>query len=357
MDGLIMSEDSTPQSNSLKIDTSLMFDPVKVGAMAAELEQVGFDGAYTFEGQNDPFISLAAAAMSTRRMELMTSIAVAFARNPMSLAYQANDLQLLSGGRFILGLGTQVKAHIERRFNMPWSKPASRMREMVCAIKAIWESWETGDRLKFEGEFYQHTLMSPTFSPGANPHGAPRIYIAGVGPLMTQVAAEVGEGLFVHPFHTPQSLTRVTLPAVQAGLEIAGKQRRDFDIAAQVITATGLNEEQMAAAEFSCRSQIAFYASTRAYLPVLAAHGWEAMQPEANRLSKEGKWAEMAALVDDEILHTFALVGEPAQVAKQLVERFAGQVERVSPVIYAAETAVLSVLLEEIRALQGQTPA
>jgi probable F420-dependent oxidoreductase len=337
----------------MQIDTSLMFDPVKAGGMAAELEAVGFDGAYTFEGQNDPFISLAAAAMNTERMELMTSIAVAFARNPMSLAYQANDLQLLSGGRFILGLGTQVKAHIERRFNMPWSKPAARMREMVRAVKTIWDCWESGEKLKFEGEFYQHTLMSPTFSPGANPHGAPKIYIAGVGPLMTQVAAEVGEGLFVHPFHTPQSLAQLTLPAVQAGLDAAGKQRSDFDIAAQVITATGLDEEQMAAAEFSCRSQIAFYASTPAYLPVLAAHGWEDMQAETNRLSREGKWAEMAALVDDEILHTFAVVGEPAQVARQLVERFDGQVERVSPVIYAADTALLSTLLGEIRTLQA----
>ncbi|MCZ6830605.1 MAG: TIGR03617 family F420-dependent LLM class oxidoreductase [Gammaproteobacteria bacterium] len=348
-----MSKIETSKINTLKIDTSLMFDPVRVGAMAAELEAVGFDGAYTFEGQNDPFISLAAAAMNSQRMELMTSIAVAFARNPMSLAYQANDLQLLSGGRFILGLGTQVKAHIVRRFNMPWSKPAARMREMVRAIKAIWESWETGDRLQFEGEFYRHTLMSPTFSPGANPHGTPKIYIAGVGPLMTQVAAEVGEGLFVHPFHTPESLARVTLPAVQSGLDSAGKQRSDFDIAAQAITVTGLNEEQLAAAEFSARSQIAFYASTPAYLPVLAVHGWEALQLEANRLSKEGKWAEMAALIDDDMLHTFAVIGEPAQVAQKLMQRFDGKVERVSPVIYSADTALLSTLLEEIRALQG----
>ena len=185
--------------------------------MAAQLEGTGFDGAYTFEGQHDPFISLAAAAMQTERMELMTSIAVAFARNPMSLAYQANDLQLLSKGRFILGLGTQVKAHIERRFNMPWSKPAARMRELVQAVKEIWRCWETGEKLGFEGEFYQHSLMSPTFSPGANAFGAPAIFVAGVGPLMTQVAAEVGEGLFVHPFHSSQSLQSLTLPAVEKG--------------------------------------------------------------------------------------------------------------------------------------------
>ncbi len=337
--------------SNLKIDSSLMFDPVKVGTMAAQMEAVGFDGAYTFEGQHDPFISLASAAVKTERLELMTSIAVAFARNPMSLAYQANDLQLLSEGRFILGLGTQVKAHIERRFNMPWSKPAARMRELVLAVKTIWSCWETGDKLNFEGEFYQNSLMVPTFSPGANPFGAPDIFVAGVGPLMTQVAAEVGEGLFVHPFHSPHSLQHLTMPAVEKGLQLAGKTRADFTIAAQLITATGLNEEEMQAAEFSARSQIAFYGSTPAYLPVLQQHGWEGLQPEANRLSKEGKWMEMAALVDDEMLRTFAVVGEPADVARQIVDRFANKVERVSPVIYSPSPDLLGVLLGEIQAL------
>jgi probable F420-dependent oxidoreductase len=338
---------------TMKIDSSLMFDPVKVGDMAAQLEGAGFDGAYTFEGQHDPFISLAAAAMKTERMELMTSIAVAFARNPMSLAYQANDLQLLSKGRFILGLGTQVKAHIERRFNMPWSKPAARMRELVQAVKEIWRCWESGEKLGFEGEFYQHNLMSPTFSPGANAFGAPPVFIAGVGPLMTQVAAEVGEGLFVHPFHSAHSLQSLTLPAVEKGLAIAGKARTDFCIAAQVITATGLTEEELQAAEFSARNQIAFYGSTPAYLPVLQAHGWEALQPEANRLSKEGKWAEMAALVDDEMLRTFAVIGEPADVARQILDRFDGQVERVSPVIYSPSPDLLRLLLSSIREMQS----
>jgi len=337
--------------SNLKIDSSLMFDPVKVGTMAAQMEAVGFDGAYTFEGQHDPFISLASAAVKTERLELMTSIAVAFARNPMSLAYQANDLQLLSEGRFILGLGTQVKAHIERRFNMPWSKPAARMRELVLAVKTIWSCWETGDKLNFEGEFYQNSLMVPTFSPGANPFGTPDIFVAGVGPLMTQVAAEVGEGLFVHPFHSPHSLQHLTMPAVEKGLQLAGKTRADFTIAAQLITATGLNEEEMQAAEFSARSQIAFYGSTPAYLPVLQQHGWEGLQPEANRLSKEGKWMEMAALVDDEMLRTFAVVGEPADVARQIVDRFANKVERVSPVIYSPSPDLLGVLLGEIQAL------
>ncbi len=340
-------------SKPLKIDSSLMFDPVKVGEMAADLEQAGFDGAYTFEGQNDPFISVAAAAMKTNKLDLMTSIAVAFARNPMNIAYQANDLQLLSEGRFILGLGTQVKAHIERRFGMPWSKPAARMREMVEAIREIWRCWDSGDKLSFEGDFYQHTLMSPTFSPGTNRFGTPDIYIAGVGPLMTRVAAEVADGLFVHPFHSPASLNELTMPAIEKGLANSDKKREDFTIAAQVITATGTTEEEMQAAEFSARNQIAFYGSTPAYLPVLEQHGWEGLQPEALRLSKEGKWMEMAALVDDEMLHTFALVGEPAEVAGKLAQRFSGQVERVSPVIYSPSATLLKTLLDEIRGVQS----
>ena len=334
----------------MKIDGALMFDPVRVGAMAAQLEEVGFDGAYTFEGQSDPFISVAAAAMHTQKMDLMTSIAVAFARNPMSLAYLGNDLQNLSGGRFILGLGAQVKAHIERRFSMPWGKPASRMREMVLAIRTIWDSWQTGERLKFEGEFYQHTLMSPVFSPPPNEFGLPKIYIAGVGPVMTEVAAEVGDGYFVHPFNTQQSMDKLSLAAVQRGLDKAGKSRDYYNVAVQVMTATGLNDESMEAAIGSARNQIAFYASTPAYLPVLECHGWEALQPEALKLTREGKWLELSKLVDDDMLNTFAVVGTPAEVARQLVERYNGKADRISPVVYQPDLELLSALLGEIGA-------
>lgn len=332
----------------MKIDSSLMFEPVKVGAMAASLEEAGYDGAYTFEGQSDPFISVAAAAMHTTKMELMTSIAVAFARNPMNLAYLGNDLQNLSGGRFILGLGAQVKAHIERRFDMPWSKPASRMAEMVQAIRAIWNTWQTGERLRFEGEFYQHTLMSPVFSPPPNEYGMPKIFIAGVGPRMTEVAAEVGDGYFLHPFNTQHSMETLSLAAINRGLENAGKAREDFCVSAQVMTATGLNDEGMAAAIESARNQVGFYASTPAYLPVLECHGLEAMQPEANALIREGKWAELSSLVDDDILNTFAVVGTPAEVGKKIAERFGGKVERVSPVAYQPDVELLTQLRREI---------
>ncbi len=332
----------------MKIDGSLMFDPVKVGEMAPQLEAAGFDGAYTFEGQSDPFIACTTAAMTTQKMELMTSIAVAFARNPMSLAYLGNDLQNVSRGRFILGLGSQIKAHIERRFSMPWSKPAARMREMVQAIQAIWHAWETGEKLEFEGEFYTHTLMPPLLTPPVNQYGAPKIYVAGVGPLMTQVAAEVGDGYFMHPFNTARSMDELSLVAVNKGLEITGKSREEFDISAQIITAAGTDEESLQSAIFSARSQIAFYASTPAYAPILQCHGWEGIQPEITALSKAGKWMEMGQLITDEMLNTFAVVGTPAEVGAQIVSRFKGKVDRVSPILYQPDLKLLTQVREEI---------
>jgi probable F420-dependent oxidoreductase len=333
----------------MKIDTSLMFDPAKIGEMAPALEQAGFDGAYTFEGQGDPFIGLTAAAMTTERMELMTSIAVAFARNPMSLAYLGNDLQLLSKGRFTLGLGSQVKSHIERRFSMPWGKPVTRMREVVIATKAIWHSWQSGEKLKFEGQYYQHTLMNPTFSPGPNPYGVPKIYMAGVGPKMTEAAAEVSDGYFVHPFHSAKSFAELSMPALQRGLQNAGKSLSDFDISAQLVTATGLNDEQLQTAISSARNQIAFYGSTPAYLPVLQVHGWEGMQLQWSQMAREGKWLEMAASVTDEMLDTFAVVGSPEEVAAKIKARCEGLMDRVSPVIYQPDIELLQVLLNAIR--------
>jgi probable F420-dependent oxidoreductase len=318
--------------------------------MAAELEEAGFDGAYTFEGQSDPFISVAAAAMNTQKMELMTSIAVAFARNPMNLAYLGNDLQNLSGGRFVLGLGAQIKAHIERRFSMPWSKPAARMREMVLAIRTIWDCWQTGEKLKFEGEFYNHTLMPPMFNPGPNAFGVPRIFIAGVGPIMTEVAAEVGDGYFLHPFNTAKSMDELSLAAIERGLAKAGKAREGYEVSAQVVTATGLDEESLQAAIFSAKSQIAFYASTPAYLPVLKCHGWEDLQVEANRYTREGKWMEMTDLIDDDMLNTFAVVGTPAEVAQQIATRFKGKVDRISPVVYQPDVALLTEVRQQISA-------
>jgi probable F420-dependent oxidoreductase len=334
----------------MKIDTSLMFDPVKVSEMAGELEDAGFDGAYSFEGQSDPFITIAAAAMKTSKMDLMTSIAVAFARNPMSLAYLGNDLQLLSQGRFIMGLGTQVKSHVEHRFSMPWGKPVTRMREIVLATKEIWRCWETGDRLKFEGEYYHHTLMNPTFSPAPNPFGAPKIYMAGVGPNMTACAGEVADGYFVHPFHSARSFDELSMPNLQRGLDRADKSMDDFIISGQVITATGANDEKLQSAIGSARGQIAFYGSTPAYKPVLEVHGWEDMHDKWKKMAKAGEWLEMTTSVTDEMLETFALVGTPEEIASKMKARCGGKMDRVSPVIYQPDTELLKALLTALKA-------
>ncbi|MDY0006962.1 MAG: TIGR03617 family F420-dependent LLM class oxidoreductase [Spongiibacteraceae bacterium] len=334
----------------MKIDGSLMFDPVQVGPLAQALEAAGFDGAYTFDGQSDAFIGAAVAATATTRLEIMTSIAVAFARNPMSLAYLANDLQNLSQGRFILGLGTQVQAHIERRYSMPWGQPVARMRETVAAIRSIWSSWQSGERLAFEGAFYRHTLMSPTFSPPPSAHPLPPIYLAAVGPKMTAMAAEVADGVFIHPFNSAQSFAELTLPSLEAGLTAAGRPRSALTLSAQVITATGLSEQHFEQAVNSARTQIAFYGSTPAYLPVLKAHGWEALQPRWHAWIRAGDWGALGASVDDEMLHTFAVVGTPEAVGRQIAQRYAGKVDRISPVVYQPDAPLLAALRKAISA-------
>lgn len=334
----------------MKVDASLMFDPAMVGEMANKLEGVGFDGVYSFEGQADPFIALAAAAMTTKQMDLMTSIAVAFARNPMSLAYLGNDLQLLSKGRFSLGLGTQVKSHVEHRFSMPWGKPLTRMRDMVSAIRAIWASWETGERLNYTGEYYHHTLMNPTFAPKVNPYGWPKIYLAGVGPKMTEAAGELADGYFVHPFHSEHSYRELSEPNLKKGMDTAGKARKDFIVSAQIITATGMDDKQLQDAIFSARNQIAFYGSTPAYMPVLEAHGWEGMQPQWAKLAKTGDWMGMAESVTDEMMDAFVVIGKPSEVAEKLQARCGQTMDRISPVIYNADTELLAELLKAIKA-------
>ncbi len=315
----------------MKVDGALLVDdPAEAGPLARRLEQAGYDGGFSFEGRHDPFLPLAVAAQQTERLELLPAIAVAFARNPMLLANLAYDMQLLSKGRFILGLGTQIRPHIERRFSMPWSRPAARMRELVLAIRAIWASWEEDARLDFRGEFYTHTLMTPVFNPGPNPFGLPRIFCAGVGPRMTEVVGEVADGFLVHPFHTPEFLRQVTLPALERGLQRAERERGDFEIGAQLILALGDDEESLEAAKNGARAQISFYGSTPAYRPVLDCIGLGDLQTELHRLSKEGRWLEMAGRVDDNLLERIAVVGGRAEAAAKIRARCAGLVDRVS---------------------------
>jgi probable F420-dependent oxidoreductase len=307
----------------LKVSGMLGADLGMAPLAIAELERRGYDALFSAEINNDPFFPLVLAAEHSQSIDLTTSIAVAFARNPMTLAQQAWDLQQYSGGRFTIGLGSQIKPHITRRYSMPWSKPAARMREFVLAMRAIWDSWESGEKLDFNGEFYQHTLMTPMFKPVNRGYGAPGVMIAGVGPLMTETAAEVGDGLVAHGFTSRKYLQEVTLPAVQRGLEKAGREREGFNISCPVMVASGHTEEAFTQNLQAMRAQIGFYTSTPAYRPVLELHGWGDLQERANQLTREGRWTELADLVDDEMLNTFALVCEdPAEVPRQLHQRY-----------------------------------
>ncbi|SDL14268.1 probable F420-dependent oxidoreductase, MSMEG_2256 family [Lentzea albidocapillata subsp. violacea] len=310
----------------MKLDSAAVdYTPGEAGAIAKRAEDRGYDGFWLAETKHDPFLALAGAAASTERIELGTAIAVAFARNPMTVATTANDLQLLSGGRFNLGLGSQVEAHITKRFAMPWGRPAARMREFVLAIRAIWHAWETGERLAFRGEFYQHTLMTPFFDPGPNPHGTAPIYLAGVGGLMTEVAGEVADGFLCHNFTTERYLREVTLPALERGRAKAGKTLEGFEISGPVFAAT--NDQEIA----DVKRQIAFYGSTPAYRPVLDLHGWGALHEELHRMSRRQQWAEMSELITDEVLAEFCVLGTPETVTAALLDRYGDVVTRVSP--------------------------
>jgi probable F420-dependent oxidoreductase len=314
----------------MKIDGGIGFDRTGIVAAARAAEELGYDGAWSAETSHDPFIPLAVAAGATEKLTLATGIAVAFARNPMNLAVLANDLQELSGGRFILGLGSQIKPHITKRYSMPWSHPAPRMRELILAIRAIWECWATDGTLSFRGDYYTHTLMTPFFNPGPNPFGNPKILLAGVGELMTEVAGEVGDGMLVHGFTTERYLREVSLPALERGAARAGKTRADLIVSYPGFVITGATEEDMAAATTAVKAQIAFYGSTPAYRPVLDLHGWGDLQPELNTLSKRGEWAAMGELIDDDVLAAFSIVCPLAEVAERVTARYGGLVDRFS---------------------------
>jgi probable F420-dependent oxidoreductase len=323
--------------------------PLDAEQAAITAEQTGYDGTLMPETQHDPFVALALAARATRRITLSTGIAVAFARSPMTTAMAANDIQTLSQGRFFLGLGSQVKAHIERRFSMPWSQPAARMKEYIEAVRAIWASWQTGERLNFTGEFYSHTLMTPFFSPGPNEFGTPPIWIAAVGEGMAETAGRSADGLIAHGFTTRQYLTDVTLPAVRRGADAAGRSAADVGVSVSPFVALG-SGAALEKAIAAVRGQIAFYASTPAYRGVMELHGWEETADRLHSLSTRGGWAEMGALVTDEMLQEFAAIGTPAEVGATLRERFDGLATRMSFYApYEVEPEVWPELLAAVR--------
>ncbi|HWC40145.1 MAG TPA: LLM class F420-dependent oxidoreductase [Acidimicrobiales bacterium] len=314
----------------MRVDGGVGVDLETAGASARETEAAGYDGAWSAETGHDPFLPLLLAAEHTERLELGTGIAVAFARNPMNLASMANDLQAYSKGRFMLGLGSQIKPHIEKRFSMPWSHPAARTRELILAMRAIWGSWNEGTRLDFKGDFYTHTLMTPFFNPGPNRYGAPKVFLAAVGELMTTVAGEVADGLLAHGFTTERYLREATIPALERGLAVSGRRREDVQVSYPAFVVTGTSEAEMADAARGVRAQIAFYGSTPAYRPVLELHGWGELQTQLNTLSKQGEWMKMAELIDDDVLQTFAVVAEPEDVPARILARVGDVVDRIT---------------------------
>lgn len=317
----------------MQIDGPLYAQLGNAAAESKRLQGLGYDGVYTLEGPGDPFLPLALAAEHCPGLTLATGIAVAFPRNPAHIAYQAWDLQRYSGGNFMLGLGSQVRAHIEKRFGIDFDPPASRMREYILAVKAFFDCWQNDVPLDFQGKFYRHTLMTPMFNPGPLDCGPPPVLLGAVGPRMTEIAGEVADGLIVHPFNTIPFLRERQLPALQRGRDAAVAAVDDFTVQVAAICVTGTTEEEYQAAEATVKGLLAFYGSTPAYLPPMEAVGYADLQPELNRLSKQGRWEEMSALIDDDFLKAFAVTGEPDTIASQLLEKYQGIATRLS--IYA----------------------
>ena len=325
----------------MKVMTAL-FGPVGAIERAQALRDAGASGVFTFEGPHDVFTPLTLAS-TVGGLDLMTNVAIAFPRNPIHLAHQAIDHQILTKGRFTLGLGTQIRTQIEKRFGADFDRPVARMTELVAALRAIFDTWSDGARLDFKGEFYRHTLMTPTFTPRDNPYGPPPIYVGALGPRLTKATAQHADGLLVMPFGNKKFLHEVTMAAVDEGLAAGGRTRADLAIVPEIIVSVGEDHD-------ATRKLLAFYGSTPAYKPVLDIHGWGDLQPELNALSKQGRWAEMGALIDDDVLHTIAACGTPAQVAAHIRDRVDGISDRIC--IYQPgpiEVQLLAQIVDELR--------
>ncbi len=334
----------------MKVDSGVGSDLSKVPEQAKALEALGMSGIMTAETSHDPFFPLLVAAQNTEKPDLMTSIAVAFARTPMVMANIGHDLNQASKGRFVLGLGSQIKPHITKRFSMPWSSPAARMREYILAMRAIWANWHKGEPLAFTGKFYTHTLMTPMFTPTDTEYGAPRVFLAAVGPMMTEVAGEVADGIIVHAFTTEKYMREVTMPALERGFAKSGRKREDFEISYPSFVVTGATEEAMSQAAVATRKQIAFYGSTPAYKPVLESIGAGDLQGELNTMSKQGRWDEMGELITDDILKEFAVVSEPGNVADEMLRRYGDIVDRTSAAYGGIPTEQQQSIIQKLTA-------
>ena len=315
----------------MKLDEMTYGHPLaETAEVVATARDRGYDGWFVSETVHDPFLAAAVAGTVSGELQIGTAIAVAFPRSPMHVAYAAHDLQALTGGRFVLGLGSQIKPHIEKRFSTEWSKPAARMREYVLALRAIWHAWRTGERLSFRGEFTSHTLMTPFFTPQDHGHPDPPVWLAAVGPLMTRVTGEVADGLLAHAFTTARYLSEVTLPNLEDGAAAAGRDRSDIEVVVPVFVVSGRTEEQRAASEAVVRGQLSFYGSTPAYKGVLELHGWGDLHDRLHNASLDNRWEEMPAMIPTEVLETFAVIADPDEVGAAVRDRYQGLADRVS---------------------------
>ncbi len=313
-------------------DALIGADLEQAGHAAEVAERLGLDGVWTNETAHDPFLTLAQAAMATERVQLGTAVAIAFPRSPTTMAYTGWDLARASRGRFILGLGTQVKAHIERRFSVAWDAPVERLRDYIGAVRAVWECWQTGERLRYEGPYYSLKLMTPFFSPPPldNPADGPPIFIAGVNRRLCRLAGEVCDGFHVHPFHTALYVREHILPWIGEGLAAASRGRGDVQVCASVFAIVGMGEDRERARE-DIRKQIAFYASTPTYRTLLDAHGWGDVGEKLSGLARRGRWDEMGRLITDEMLAEIAVEGDTrGEAARRLKERYTGVADRVA---------------------------
>lgn len=334
----------------MKVDGGLSPDMQRIPDSIRQLEEMGYDGAGSAEMNHDPFFPLLLAAEHSEKIELHTGIAVAFARSPMILANLGHDLNAYSKGRFVMGLGSQIRAHITKRFSMPWGAPAPQMKELILAMRAIWDNWYEGKPLNFTGKYYNHTLMTPAFSPANTEYGPPKVMLAAVGPIMTRVAGEVADGLIVHPFSNEKYIREVTLPAIEQGLANSGRKREDFEISYSSFVISGKDEDSLEAAKAAARGRIAFYGSTPAYKGVLGVHGWGDLQAELNSMSKQGKWNEMGGLITDEMLDAFAVVGEPDSIVPEIKRRYGDFIDRTSGAFGFVDKDRRREMIAELRA-------
>lgn len=340
----------------MRVDARLDNELTGAAQSAGRAEQLGLDGLWLGETNHDPFLPIALALEHTSTAIAGTGAAVAFARNPMSTAYLADDLQRFSGGRFVLGLGSQVEAHVTRRFSMPYSRPIGRLREYVAALREIWAAWREDRQPTFEGEFYQHTLMPPVFSPGPTEVPAPPVYLAAVGRQMAQLAGEVGDGVLVHQFSTPRYLREVIMPSVQKGLAASGRPRDEFEVVVPLFLVTAATEESFERCRTAMRRHISFYASTPAYAEVLHLHGLSDLYWELFELSLSGDWSDMADLIDDEVLDVLALVGEPDTIAGRLHARYGDLADRLVFSLPAESDAPWATIIGDLRKLSVGGP-